>query len=140
MKSKTCDNAELDHFKNLSSTWWDEEGPFRLLHTITPLRMAFIKEKVSILFQCAEGLSKPLKNLRIMDVGCGGGLLCEPLARLGAHVTGIDPLEENITIAQDHANEMVLSITYFPHAIEDLSQDIPPFDVIIASEIIEHII
>ncbi len=128
MTLNTRDRVELDHFQSLSSTWWDEEGPFRILHAITPLRLAFIKEKVH----------KPLKGLRILDVGCGGGLLCEPLARLGADVTGIDPVEENIRVAKAHAEEMGLSIAYLPHAIEDMPSN-SKFDLVIASEIIEHV-
>jgi len=137
MKLNTRDVAELSHFNTYSATWWEEEGPFRILHAITPLRMAFIKEKLSGYFQHSETMA--FKNLRILDVGCGGGLLCEPLSRLGATVTGIDPLEDNIVVAREHAAAMGLSITYMPCAIEDLSEDTPPYDVIIASEIIEHV-
>jgi len=140
MTLNTRDALELNHFKNLSSHWWDEKGPFKILHRITPLRMAFIREKVGVQFGCIEEALKPFRGLRVLDVGCGGGLLCEPLARLGADVTGIDPLEENITVAKDHANAMGLSITYLPHTIEEMPQDCPSFDVIVASEIIEHVI
>lgn len=139
MTLNTRDTAELDHFKSLSSTWWDEGGPFRVLHAITPLRMAFLKENVCIHFHLPEISPKPLEGLRILDVGCGGGLLCEPLARLGAEVTGIDPLEENILIAKNHAKAMELPITYLDCAIEDLPRDLPSFDVVVASEIIEHV-
>jgi 2-polyprenyl-6-hydroxyphenyl methylase / 3-demethylubiquinone-9 3-methyltransferase len=139
MTLNTRDTAELDHFKSLSSTWWDEGGPFRILHAITPLRMAFIKENIGVHFRLPEISSRPFKGLRILDIGCGGGLLCEPLARLGAEVTGIDPVEENTSIAQNHAKVMELPVTYLACAIEDLPHDLPPFDVIIASEIIEHV-
>lgn len=139
MKLNTKNLVEINHFKNLSSTWWDEVGAFHILHAITPLRLAFIKEKIGIQFRVSENAVKPFKNLRVLDVGCGGGLLCEPLARLGADVTGIDPVFENIAVAEDHAREMGLSITYLPCAIEDLPDDLPLFDVIIASEIIEHV-
>lgn len=134
MTFNTLDTAELDHFKGLSSTWWNEDGPFRILHAITSLRVAFIKEKAGVHFD------KPnfLKGLRILDVGCGGGLLCEPLARLGADVTGIDPIEENIQIASHHAQAMGLSISYLPCAIEDMKPE-SKFDLVIASEIIEHV-
>ncbi len=139
MTLNTRDMAELAHFKSLSSTWWDEEGPFRILHAITPLRMSFIKENVGVHFRLSEISPKPFKGLRILDVGCGGGLLCEPLARLGAEVTGIDPLAENILIAKNHAERMDLSIAYLACAVEDLPPELPPFDVIVASEIIEHV-
>ena len=135
----TRDPLELAHFKALSATWWDEKGPFRLLHQITPQRVAFIKEKVGLHFRLPEDSLKPFQGLRILDVGCGGGVLCEPLARLGAEVTGIDPLEENIELAKTHAEAMGLSITYLAHAIEELPPTLPSFDVVIASEIIEHV-
>lgn len=138
MNINTRNQNELDHFKNLSSTWWDEAGPFRILHEITPLRVAYIKEKISIHFHQSEISPKPLAGLRILDVGCGAGLLCEPLARLGASVTGIDPVEENIVLAQEHAEMMGLSISYLSCAIEDLPGS-HMFDVVIASEIIEHV-
>lgn len=139
MNINTRNQDELNHFKNLSSTWWDEDGPFCILHAITPLRMAFIKEKVGTHFHRSEGLSMPFEGLRILDVGCGGGLLCEPLARLGAEVTGIDPVVENIILAREHAEKMGLSISYLSCSIEDLPQDLPLFDVVVASEIIEHV-
>jgi 2-polyprenyl-6-hydroxyphenyl methylase / 3-demethylubiquinone-9 3-methyltransferase len=139
MTVNTCDIAELDHFKSLSSTWWDERGPFRTLHAITPLRMAFIKDNVCSHFRLPEISPKPLEGLRILDVGCGGGLLCEPLARLGAEVTGIDPIEENILVAKNHAEAMELPITYIDCAVEDLPHHLPSFDVVVASEIIEHV-
>lgn len=138
MTLNTRDSIELDHFKSFSSTWWDEKGPLRILHDITPLRVAFIKENAGIHFRISEKELKPLKGLKILDVGCGGGLLCEPLARLGAEVTGIDPVKENVDVAREHAEAMGLSITYLPYAIEDLP-DLDAFDLVIASEIIEHV-
>ncbi|MBX9786207.1 MAG: bifunctional 2-polyprenyl-6-hydroxyphenol methylase/3-demethylubiquinol 3-O-methyltransferase UbiG [Alphaproteobacteria bacterium] len=135
----TRNTAELEHFKIHSATWWDEEGPFKVLHDITPLRMSFVKEKICIHFNIKDNITQPLKGLRILDVGCGGGLLCEPLARLGANVTGIDPLKENIKVAKIHAKKMGLKITYLDCAVEDLPADMPLFDVVVASEIIEHV-
>jgi 2-polyprenyl-6-hydroxyphenyl methylase/3-demethylubiquinone-9 3-methyltransferase len=101
--------------------------------------MAFIKEKVGLHFNIPENALKPFQGLRILDVGCGGGLLCEPLARLGAEVVGIDPVEESIEVARHHAAQMNLSPMYLPCSIEDLPENLPLFDVIIASEIIEHV-
>ena len=135
----TCDPLELEHFKRLSSTWWDEKGPFQLLHRMTPLRVKFIVEKAKLDFNSLDDHRRPLEGLRILDVGCGGGLLCEPLARLGAEVVGIDPVEEHLHVARNHAEVMGLSIHYLPQAIEDLSPDLAPFDLVIASEIIEHV-
>lgn len=139
MTRKTWESSELDHFQNLASTWWDQKGPFRVLHGITPLRMAFLKEKISVNFHVSPSSVRPFQGLRILDIGCGGGLLCEPMARLGAEVTGIDPVRENIITAKVHARDMGLSITYLPVAIEDLPQDLPLFDVIVISEILEHV-
>lgn len=139
MAPNTRNKTELEHFKAHSGTWWDEAGPFKVLHDITPLRMSFIKEKVGIHFNLKDNATHPLKGLRILDVGCGGGLLCEPLARLGATVVGIDPVEENIKVAEAHAKEMGLKISYLACAVEDLPADTPPFDVVVASEIIEHV-
>jgi 2-polyprenyl-6-hydroxyphenyl methylase/3-demethylubiquinone-9 3-methyltransferase len=139
MVVNTRNKAELEHFKAHSGTWWDEAGPFKVLHDITPLRMAFIKDKLCVHFNVKDKAPLPLKGLRILDVGCGGGLLCEPMARLGANVTGIDPVKENIKVAKMHAKEMGLKITYFDCAVEDLPADMPSFDVVIASEIIEHV-
>lgn len=139
MELNTQNIAEINHFKNLSSHWWEPDGPFEQLHAMTPLRMAFIKEKVGIHFGRLENDLKPFQGLRILDVGCGGGILCEPLARLGAEVTGIDPVEESIEIAKTHAEGMNLPITYLACSIEDLSHGLPLFDVVVASEIIEHV-
>jgi 2-polyprenyl-6-hydroxyphenyl methylase/3-demethylubiquinone-9 3-methyltransferase len=135
----TLNPSELAHFQALSPTWWEERGPFKILHEITPYRIAFLKEKAGIHFQIPDDKLDFFKGLRILDVGCGGGLFCEPLARLGAEVVGIDPLYENITLAKNHATAMDLPITYLPYAIENLPKDISPFDIIIASEIIEHV-
>ena len=139
MKLNTRNQAELDHFKGHSATWWDERGPFFVLHALLPLRLAFIKEKVGVHFQAPDKSSLSLKGLRILDVGCGGGLLCEPLARLGADGTGIDPVKENILIAKRHAKDRGLKISYLPCAVEDLPANTSAFDVIVASEIIEHV-
>lgn len=140
MTLNTQNTAELNHFKNLSAHWWEGQGPFEQLHAINPLRMAFLKEKVEIHFKRPEKDPQPFQGLRILDVGCGGGILCEPLARLGADVTGIDPVQENIDVAKDHAEGMGLSITYLPCGVEDLPADLPLFDVVVASEIIEHVV
>ena len=139
MKINQYDIDELNHFKALSPHWWEPQGPFEQLHAITPLRMAYLKEKIGVQFRRPETDLNPFLGLRILDVGCGGGILCEPLARMGAEVTGIDLVQENIDIAQAHAEGMGLPITYLSSGVEDLSHDIPLFDVVVASEIIEHV-
>lgn len=135
----TRDLFEIKHFKALSGQWWNEKGPFALLHEMTPQRIAFLKEKIGLHFSLSQKVLHPLKGLRILDVGCGGGILCEPLARLGAEMVGIDPVEENIEEAKIHAQEMELPIMYLPLAVEDLPENVPLFDVVIASEIVEHV-
>ncbi len=136
----TRDPLELEHFNKLSATWWDEAGPFQLLHRMTPLRMAFLLERATSYFDLPENSPTPLQGLRILDVGCGGGLLCEPLARLGADVVGIDPVEDHLSVARAHAEAIGLSISYLPCAIEDLPSDLEGFDLVVASEIIEHVV
>jgi 2-polyprenyl-6-hydroxyphenyl methylase/3-demethylubiquinone-9 3-methyltransferase len=108
--------------------WWNEGGPFDLLHAMNPLRLAFITECIG-----------DIRGLRILDVGCGGGILAEPLARLGAHVTGIDASLGAITAARAHAEIMELDIEYHQTTIEEFIKRDPSFDLIIASEIIEHV-
>lgn len=139
MKLNTKNLIEISHFESLSSSWWNEDGPFRILHTINPLRIAYIKERIGVHFGIPDDTIKPFKGLRILDIGCGGGILCEPLARLGADVTGIDPVIENIDVAKAHAEKMGLSIAYLACAIEEFPTDLLPFDVVIASEILEHV-
>ncbi len=122
--------SEIKHFENFSSQWWDEEGPFAMLHRLNPLRIQYIKDQVSRSF---HGLS-------ILDVGCGGGVLSEPLARLGAQVTGLDASEKNISVASLHAQEQGLPITYVRSSLEDyLATSHQKFDLVIALEVLEHV-
>jgi 2-polyprenyl-6-hydroxyphenyl methylase/3-demethylubiquinone-9 3-methyltransferase len=127
----TIDPAEIAHFATLSSHWWDAAGPFRSLHELNPTRVGYIRDHIQEHFG-----KKSLKDLKILDVGCGGGLLSEPLARLGAVVTGIDATEENIVVAKDHANEVDLKITYTHTTVESLKEK---YDVVCALEIVEHV-
>jgi len=98
---------EIEKFSNISSEWWDLEGKFKPLHKINPIRVLFIRELVSEYFKIDPKTKLPLKNLKILDIGCGGGLMSESMAKLGAEVTGLDPSEKNISIAQSHAKEFV---------------------------------
>ena len=122
--NSTIDEKEIAHFSNYANEWWDQSGEFKVLHKINPARIEFIKS-------CIEP-----KGLNILDIGCGGGLLCEPLTRLGANVTGIDASSENIEIAKVHAIDHGLTINYINGAAEDLSQK---YDVVCALEVIEHV-
>ena len=119
----TIDKGEISHFDNYSHEWWDETGSFRALHKMNPVRLEFIKS-----------LIPDLTNMDVLDVGCGGGLLCEPLARLRANVTGVDASSQNIEVAKAHAGD--LTINYINCAVEDLDQQ---YDAVFALEIIEHV-
>lgn len=119
-------------FDAIATQWWDEKGPFRHLHQMNPTRLSFILKNMKQHFGSIE-------NLSVLDVGCGGGLLCEPLARLGANVTGIDETSRSIDIASQHATEQGLTISYACQTLADHQQTDKAYDVITALEIIEHV-
>ncbi len=108
----TVDKTEIEKFSKLAKDWWNPNGKFKPLHVFNPSRISFIKEKLIVHFKLNPNNQKPLKNLKILDIGCGGGLLCEPLNRLGAKVTGIDASNNNIEVAKLHAKEMNLNVDY----------------------------
>ena len=122
----------------MAKDWWDVRGKFRPLHLFNPTRIAFIKEKLISHFKLNLNSSKPLKELKILDIGCGGGLVCEPLNRLGATVTGIDPSSNNIEVAKLHSKEMSLNIKYIRCSPENLNFK-SKFDVILNMEVVEHV-
>ncbi len=128
MKTK-LNNKEYELFNNLSNEWWDENGKFKILHKIRPIRVKYILDQIN---------NKSIKNLDILDLGCGGGLVCESLSRLGANVTGIDFVKNNINIAKHHAIKKKLKINYKIANIETLKIK-KKFDVIIMYEILEHL-
>jgi 2-polyprenyl-6-hydroxyphenyl methylase/3-demethylubiquinone-9 3-methyltransferase len=130
---------EIEHFAGLAAEWWDPSGNFKSLHQISPLRMTYIRDQICSHYGRETGDINSLSNLSILDVGCGGGLICEPLARLGANVTGIDAVDESIEIAISHAHMMSLSIDYKTLLPEDLAEKGPVYDVLINMEVIEHV-
>ena len=134
----TVDKLEIEKFSLLAKDWWNPNGKFKPLHLFNPVRIQFIKEKLISHFKINLNDRKPLKKLKILDIGCGGGLLCEPLCRLGAVMTGIDASENNIKVAKIHANEMGLDIKYITASPENLNFE-SEFDVILNMEIIEHV-
>ncbi len=102
----TIDKIEVEKFSKLAQDWWNPNGKFKPLHLFNPVRIKFIKEKLLSHFKVNKDDRNPLKNISILDIGCGGGLLCEPLKRLGASITGIDASEKNIKVAKLHDKEM----------------------------------
>ncbi len=136
----TIDTDEVERFSSLANSWWDPEGDFRPLHQINPIRLKFIRDHLCNHFALDPNQLPSLRGLSILDVGCGGGLISEPLTRMGASVTGIDAAEINISIAQSHAETGNLNINYQPLSIETLSKRNLTFDVVIALEVIEHVV
>ena len=135
----TIDQKEVDKFNNIANEWWSADGKFKPLHKFNPCRISYIKEQISNHFTIDINSFTPLKNINILDVGCGGGLLCEPLTRLGSNVVGIDAGEKNIKIAKNHSQQNGLQIDYRYQDVEELAQSKEKFDVVLAMEIIEHV-
>ena len=131
----TIDEEDLAKYDRLGAEWWNPEGPMQALHKFNPVRVAYIRD---LLTEKAQGAT-PLKGLRILDIGSGGGILSESLARLGASVTGIDPAPNNIAVAARHAAEAGLTIDYRCTTIETLSGSGELFDAVLAMEVIEHV-
>ena len=134
----TVDKIEVEKFSKLASDWWNPNGKFKPLHLFNPARIKFIKEKLIYYFGLNPKSQEPLKKINILDIGCGGGLLCEPLNRLGATVTGIDASKSNIEVAKFHAKEMDLNINYINCPPENFKLK-NKFDVILNMEVVEHV-
>ncbi|KAJ7960704.1 Ubiquinone biosynthesis O-methyltransferase, mitochondrial [Quillaja saponaria] len=132
---------ELSKFAAIAETWWDSEGPFKPLHAMNPARLAFIRSTLCRHFRKDPYSAQPFEGLKIVDVGCGGGILSEPLARMGATVTGVDAVEKNIKIARLHADldPTTSTVDYCCSTAEQLVEEGRKFDAVIASEIIEHV-
>lgn len=131
----TIDAAEVHQFDSLGAKWWDEEGPMRPLHRLNPVRLHYMREQLAGKTTALQAL----KGLQIADIGCGGGLVTEPLCRMGARVTGVDAGKENIRIAKAHARQHGLDIEYLATTAEDLAATGRKFDAVTALEIIEHV-
>ena len=139
MVNKFTDADEIAKFSSLYEDWWKNDGAFGMLHKLTPVRMLFIRQALSNFLERDTELSKTFAGLRILDVGCGGGLLTEPLKRLGADVTGLDASAEAIEAAKDHASVVGLDIDYRIGDLSTIPNELDQFDVVIASEVIEHV-
>jgi len=133
----SINKKEIEKFSRIAEEWWDPNGNFKPLHTFNPIRIKYIKENIVKDFNIKSS-SKPFKNIRILDIGCGGGLLSEPMYRLGANVLGIDASEKNIKVAKFHAKKNGLKIDYKVASPEKLKTKLK-FDVILNMEIVEHV-
>ena len=134
----TINKEEIQKFSNLADEWWDVKGKFKPLHMFNPVRIEYITQMIRKYFEISDKEINPLKKLKILDIGCGGGLISEPMARLGAKVTGIDASEKNIKVAKIHSKENNLEINYLNSSPEMLKER-EEFDIILNLEIIEHV-
>ena len=134
----TINKEEIQKFSNLADQWWDPKGKFKPLHMFNPIRIEYITEKVKDHFKLESKKIEPFKGLEILDIGCGGGLMSEPMTRLGGNVTGIDASEKNIKIAKIHSKKNKLKINYLTASPEKL-KEIEKYDVLLNLEIIEHV-
>ena len=137
--SPTLDHEEVARFARLGGQWWDPNGPFKPLHRINPTRLTYIRDQICARFRRDPKQGKSLEGLSVLDIGCGGGLVCEPLARLGATMTGIDPGAENIAAAKAHAEAAGLSIDYRVATAEDLAARGAGYDAVLLLEVVEHV-
>jgi 2-polyprenyl-6-hydroxyphenyl methylase/3-demethylubiquinone-9 3-methyltransferase len=133
----SVNSKEIEKFSKIAEEWWDPNGKFKPLHKFNPIRISYIKENIIKTFKLGQKKS-PLKNIKILDIGCGGGLLSEPMCRLGAKVTAIDASEKNISVAKLHSHKKNLKINYICTPPEKLKVN-NKFDVILNMEIVEHV-
>ncbi len=135
----TVDAQEIEKFQAMAAEWWDPEGKFKPLHMLNPCRLDYITSQIAAEFDRDLTTAKPFKGLRILDIGCGGGLLSEPMARLGADVVGADAAERNIPVARVHAEQSGLKIDYRHTTAEALAADGEEFDAVLNMEVVEHV-
>ncbi|MEP4249789.1 bifunctional 2-polyprenyl-6-hydroxyphenol methylase/3-demethylubiquinol 3-O-methyltransferase UbiG [Tateyamaria sp.] len=135
----TVDPAEIAKFEAMAAEWWDPNGKFKPLHMLNPCRLDYITSQIAAEFDRDLTKAKPFEGLRILDIGCGGGLLSEPMARLGAEIVGADAAEGNIPVAQVHANQSGLTIDYRHTTAEDMAAAGERFDAVLNMEVVEHV-
>ncbi|MGI9365412.1 MAG: bifunctional 2-polyprenyl-6-hydroxyphenol methylase/3-demethylubiquinol 3-O-methyltransferase UbiG [Rhizobiaceae bacterium] len=138
-ENSTVDQSEIDHFTSLAREWWDPTGKFKPLHKFNPVRLAYIREKLCEHFARDPKQPGALKGLRCLDIGCGGGLLSEPMARMGASVVGADAGETNIEVAKLHAAQSGVEVDYRATTAEELAQAGEKFDIVLNMEVVEHV-
>ena len=136
---QTVDDAEVAKFQAMAAEWWDPTGKFKPLHMMNPVRLDYITSQIAAEYARDTGSDRPFEGLRILDIGCGGGLLCEPMARLGAEVVGADAAERNIPVARAHAEQSGLVIDYRHTTAEALAEAGEQFDVVLNMEVVEHV-
>lgn len=137
--ASTVDPEEVARFASLAETWWDPKGPMKPLHKFNPQRLQYIRDAACRHFGRDARAVMPLEGLKIIDIGCGAGMLSEPLARLGAEVFGIDPAEKNVFIARAHAEAAGVTVTYAAETIEEVVGRGESFDIVLAMEVVEHV-
>jgi 2-polyprenyl-6-hydroxyphenyl methylase/3-demethylubiquinone-9 3-methyltransferase len=135
----TVDPAEIARFAAIAEEWWDPDGKFRPLHRFNPVRLQWLRDRIAGRFGRDTLADRPLAGLQLLDIGCGGGLLAEPMARLGATVTGIDATRRNVEVARLHAERMGLAIEYRFATAEELAAEGRRFDVVLNMEVVEHV-
>ncbi len=138
-RSSSVDESEVERFSRYGADWWDPRGPMAALHKFNPVRLGYIRDKAAERFAREPKKLDCLKGLRMLDIGCGGGILSEPLARLGAQMVGADPSAENIAVASAHAQENGVTVDYRATTAEELAAQAERFDVVLAMEVVEHV-
>ena len=135
----TVDAGEIERFSRIAAEWWDPNGKFAPLHRLNPVRVGYIRDRAAAHWQRDALSGNPLAGLSVLDIGCGGGLLSEPMARLGGHVTGLDAAEKNIAVARLHAEGQQLAIDYRSGTAEGLAAEGAAYDIVLALEVVEHV-
>lgn len=135
----TVDAREVEFYTRMADAWWDRQGAFWPLHTLNELRVAYIRDHLCRHFRRDADAALPLSGLRVLDVGCGGGILSESMAAMGADVTGIDIVDRNIGVSRLHARQQGLDIDYRKCTVAELTQNTAPFDVVLNMEVVEHV-